>query len=285
MIEVAEAEALILANAETSGAARAARGLRRAACSPRTWSAERDQPPFDRVTMDGIAIAYRDFAAGARAFAVVGHAGRRRGAARDRAPGAMRRGDDGRGAAARHGHRGPGGARAAQRHGGEDRGRRRRRRPAVRAPRAAATARPAASCCAPARASARPRSPCSRARAARRVAVAALPRVAVISTGDELVDVDKPLAPDQIRSSNDRAIEASLTQHRLRRSPAHACATTRMRSPTRSRARRRARRARLERRRLDGPVRLRAGGARGARREARVSQGRATARANRCGSA
>jgi molybdopterin molybdotransferase len=34
--------------------------------------AERDQPPFDRVTMDGIAIAYRDFAAGVRAFEVVG---------------------------------------------------------------------------------------------------------------------------------------------------------------------------------------------------------------------
>ncbi len=31
-------------------------------------AAERDQPPFDRVMMDGIAIAHRDFAAGARAF-------------------------------------------------------------------------------------------------------------------------------------------------------------------------------------------------------------------------
>jgi molybdopterin molybdotransferase len=49
------------------------------------------------------------------------------------------------------------------------------------------------------------------------VAVAALPRIAVISTGDELVDVDEPLAPYQIRSSNDRAIEASLTLHRLAR--------------------------------------------------------------------
>jgi molybdopterin molybdotransferase len=42
-----------------------------------------------------------------------------------------------------------------------------------------------------------------------------LPRVAVISTGDELVDAGKPIAPHQIRSTNDRAIEASLTQHRL----------------------------------------------------------------------
>jgi molybdopterin molybdotransferase len=42
-----------------------------------------------------------------------------------------------------------------------------------------------------------------------------LPRVAAISTGDELVDADKPIAPHQIRSTNDRAIEASITQHRL----------------------------------------------------------------------
>ena len=45
--------------------------------------------------------------------------------------------------------------------------------------------------------------------------VADLPRVAVISTGDELVDVGKPIAAHQIRSTNDRAVEASLTQHRL----------------------------------------------------------------------
>jgi molybdopterin molybdotransferase len=45
--------------------------------------------------------------------------------------------------------------------------------------------------------------------------VAELPRVAVISTGDELVDAGKPVAPHQIRSTNDRAVEASLVQHRL----------------------------------------------------------------------
>lgn len=32
--------------------------------------AERDQPPFDRVMMDGIAIAHRDFAAGTRSFPI-----------------------------------------------------------------------------------------------------------------------------------------------------------------------------------------------------------------------
>jgi molybdopterin molybdotransferase len=45
--------------------------------------------------------------------------------------------------------------------------------------------------------------------------VAELPRVAVISTGDELVEAGLPVAPHQIRSTNDRAVEASLVQHRL----------------------------------------------------------------------
>lgn len=40
-------------------------------------SAERDQPPFDRVTMDGIAVSFDAFAGGTRRFAVQGtqHAG------------------------------------------------------------------------------------------------------------------------------------------------------------------------------------------------------------------
>ncbi len=39
--------------------------------------AERDQPPFDRVTMDGIAIRFDDYAAGTREFPIAGtqHAG------------------------------------------------------------------------------------------------------------------------------------------------------------------------------------------------------------------
>ena len=32
--------------------------------------AERDQPPFDRVTMDGIAIAFNEFDAGAREYGI-----------------------------------------------------------------------------------------------------------------------------------------------------------------------------------------------------------------------
>ena len=40
-------------------------------------SAERDQPPFDRVTMDGIAIRYASFEAGNRQYKIQGrqHAG------------------------------------------------------------------------------------------------------------------------------------------------------------------------------------------------------------------
>jgi molybdopterin molybdotransferase len=46
------------------------------------------------------------------------------------------------------------------------------------------------------------------------LAVSRIPRIAVISTGDELVGVDEPVAPHQIRSSNGRAIEAALLRHR-----------------------------------------------------------------------
>jgi molybdopterin molybdotransferase len=49
------------------------------------------------------------------------------------------------------------------------------------------------------------------------VSVAALPRVAIVSTGDELVEIDERPAEYQIRSTNDRAIEASLLRARLAR--------------------------------------------------------------------
>src|SRR5690606_6716461 len=41
------------------------------------------------------------------------------------------------------------------------------------------------------------------------------PRVAVVSTGDELVDVGDVPEPYQIRSCNDRALEAALRRHGL----------------------------------------------------------------------
>ena len=72
MIEVAEAEALIREHMPKLPPSREAL----VDCVGRVLAedvrGERDQPPFDRVTMDGIAIAYRDFAAGTRGFEVVG---------------------------------------------------------------------------------------------------------------------------------------------------------------------------------------------------------------------
>ena len=40
-----------------------------------TVQAERDQPPFDRVTMDGIAISYADWENGQRRYRVIGTQG------------------------------------------------------------------------------------------------------------------------------------------------------------------------------------------------------------------
>src|SRR5262245_41188065 len=72
MTEVAEAEALIARHLPRLPAQREAIS----ACVDRVLAedvtAERDQPPFDRVTMDGIAVAYRDFASGNRVFEIVG---------------------------------------------------------------------------------------------------------------------------------------------------------------------------------------------------------------------
>ena len=213
MTEVAAAEALILAQMPRFPA----RQEPLSACGGRVLAedvhAERDQPPFDRVTMDGIAIAFRDFAAGVRSFDVVGTqaAGAEplavaasqcvevmtgsvlpRGAdtvvpvervRRDGAAAAIV--DDATVKAEQFVHRrgsdraqGSLCLRAGTRLGAPE--------IAVVAGAGQATA-----------------------------LVAEIPRVAVMSTGDELVDVGKPIAAHQIRSTNDRAVEASLTQHRL----------------------------------------------------------------------
>ena len=64
-----------------------------------------------------------------------------------------------------------------------------------------------------------------------RVEIARRPKIAVISTGDELVGVEDPMESFQIRSTNDRAIEAALkrtgcasvTRVRLRDQPELLC--------------------------------------------------------------
>lgn len=70
MLTTAEASAAInaavpAANSETIPLSAASGRILR-----QTIVAERDQPPFDRVTMDGIAIAHADFAGGTRKFPV-----------------------------------------------------------------------------------------------------------------------------------------------------------------------------------------------------------------------
>jgi len=213
MTEVAAAEALILAHVPRFPA----RQEPLAACSGRVLAedihAERDQPPFDRVTMDGIAIAYRDFAAGVRSFEVVGI---QAAGAEPLAVGAEQCAEVMTGAVL------PGGADTVV---PVERVRRNGSAAAITADAAVAAEqfvhrrgsdRAQGSLCLAAGTRLGPPEIAVLAGAGHGTAlVADLPRVAVMSTGDELVDAGKPIAPHQIRSTNDRAIEASLTQHRL----------------------------------------------------------------------
>jgi molybdopterin molybdotransferase len=213
MIDVAEAEALILAHMPRFGA----RHEPLQACVGRTLAedvhAERDQPPFDRVTMDGIAIAFRELAAGRRSFEV---AGTQAAGAEPVSIGAAQCVEVMTGTPL------PRGADTVV--------------PVERVARAGTVATIASDAVVNAeqfvhrRASDRPQGSLVLAAGARlgppeiavlagaglaAALVADLPRVAVISTGDELVEAGKPIAPHQIRSTNDRAVEASLTQHCL----------------------------------------------------------------------
>jgi molybdopterin molybdotransferase len=216
MTEVAEAEKLIFEHLPRLGASREPL----AGCIERVLAedvpADRDQPPFDRVTMDGIAIASRDWESGVRAFEITG----------TQAAGAppLAVGGPARCVEVMTGAMLPRGADTVipveriTRDGG------------IAAVDPRATVAP--------RQYVHPRGSDRRAgelllasgtrigppeiavlasagRAT--VEVAALPYVAIVSTGDELVDVDEPLAEYQIRSSNDRAIEASLLRARLAR--------------------------------------------------------------------
>lgn len=214
MTDVAAAEALILAHMPRFPASHEPL----AACVGRVLAedipAERDQPPFDRVTMDGIALAYADLAAGIRAFEILG----------TQAAGAppLALTEPGQCVEVMTGTPLPGGGDTVV--------------PVERVLRDGNTATISADTAVRAEQFVHRRGSDRTAgtivlRAGMRLGapeiavlagsgrasalVADLPRVAVISTGDELVDVGKPVAAHQIRSTNDRAVEASLTQHRL----------------------------------------------------------------------
>lgn len=171
--------------------------------------AERDQPPFDRVTMDGIAIRSSALGAGNRSFNVVGIQGA--GAAAvpigdDRScveimTGAMLPEDadtvvpverierDGDQVTLEAGYE-PNPGQFIHRRGSDLKAGHVMLEPGtvIGAPEMAAlTITGAAS-----------------------VAVARWPRIAAVSTGDELVDAGEPIELFQIRSSNDRAIVAAL---------------------------------------------------------------------------
>ena len=211
MTEVAEAQTLILERMARFPARETPLDDCAGAVLRETVHAERDQPPFDRVTMDGIAIDYGAWQAGRRRYRVAGIQGAGAPAISVFSPaecveimtGAML-------------PRGTDTVIPVERvmiEGGEA---------AVRAsavvsrhqfvhPRG--SDRAAGSRLLGAGQRIGPAEVAILAGAGRTsVRTAAPPRVAVVSTGDELVEAGEPIQPYQIRSSNDRAIEAALVR-------------------------------------------------------------------------
>jgi molybdopterin molybdotransferase len=208
-IDVAEAAALIRARLTGWGTVRIPIDAAQGEILRQTITAERDQPPFDRVTMDGIALRHANFAAGLRTFRVAGTQGAgsapaplpdgqscvaiMTGAALP--PGAdtvvpverVRR--DGASATIEAGYEPAAGQFVHRR---------------------ASDHRQGATLLAPGTLLGAPEMAILTIGGADTVEVARRPAITVVSTGDELVDVGQPLAPVQIRSSNDRAIVAAL---------------------------------------------------------------------------
>lgn len=208
-IDVAEAAALICDRLRGWGTVRAPIDAAQGEVLRQTITAERDQPPFDRVTMDGIAIRHSAFAGGRLTFQVADTQGA--GSPPKPLP------DETSCVAIMTGAALPPGADTVV--------------PVERIIRTGATARieagyvPVAGQFIHRRASDHPLGATLLAPGVRlgppemailtvggsaTVEVARRPAITVISTGDELVDVGAPLGATQIRSSNDRAIAAAL---------------------------------------------------------------------------
>jgi molybdopterin molybdotransferase len=214
VLEVAGAEALILARIEPLGTERVPLEAAPERVLREDVQAERDQPPFDRITMDGIAIAFADWAHGLREFRIAG----------TQAAGAAPLDLTGFGQCIEvmTGAVLPAGADTVipverlEKHDARvsvDPDARVESRQAIHARgsdrRAGAAVLKAGLRLGPTEVAVLASAGCSE------VTVARLVNVAVVSTGDELVDVADPIEPWQIRSTNDRAIEASLIRHRL----------------------------------------------------------------------
>jgi molybdopterin molybdotransferase len=212
MTTVAEAEALIGARMPRRPAEFVAIAAATGRVLAETVRSDRDQPPFDRVTMDGIAVASRSFASGRRSFRVQAVQAAGASPSTLASPESCIR--------VMTGAVMPGGADAvipiervriadhiaevdesASVEAGRfvhPRGSDRRQGDVVLEPGARLGPAEIAVLASAGRAE---------------VGVASLPRVAVVSTGDELVAVDAPaIEPWQIRSSNDLAIAASLAR-------------------------------------------------------------------------
>ena len=212
MTSVAEAESLIAARMPGRPAERVGIAVATGRVLAETIRSDRDQPPFDRVTMDGIAIASRAFANGRRSFRIdaVQAAGAPpstldsvEGCIRVMTGAVMPGGTDTvipieRVRIAEHAAQVDESASVEAGRFVHPRGSDRRKGDIVLAAGIRLGPAEVAVLASAGRAE---------------VGVASLPRVAVVSTGDELVAVDAPaIEPWQIRSSNDLAIAASLAR-------------------------------------------------------------------------
>lgn len=214
-IDVAEAASLVLARMPDWGTVRVPIDCAHGEVLRQTISAERDQPPFDRVTMDGIAIRHVAVAAGVRSFRVIGT----QGAGGDRVSIA----DDDSCVAIMTGAALPPGVDTVI--------------PVERISRDAdvvtleAGYQPAEGQFVHRRASDHPQGTALLAPGtligapemailtiggSASVEISRRPSIAVISTGDELVDVGQPVGANQIRASNDRAISGALAARGFR---------------------------------------------------------------------
>lgn len=208
-IGTAEAEALIRARLRDWGTVRIHLDDAQGEVLREPVTAERDQPPFDRVTMDGVALRHAALAGGQRSFPVAGT----QGAGSD----PLSLPDEGSCVAVMTGAALPAGADTVV--------------PVERLTRSEGTAtvnedyEAAAGQFIHRRASDHPRGATLlvpgtvlgapemailTVGGSDTVTVARRPAIAIVSTGDELVDVGQPMPPNRIRSSNDRAIAAAL---------------------------------------------------------------------------
>jgi molybdopterin molybdotransferase len=176
--------------------------------------AERDQPPFDRVSMDGIVIRFGDLARGTRRFLVSGmQAAGSEPATLDRSGGCLE---------VMTGAVMPAGCdtvipvEQTQRDGADM-----TLAPDYQPSQGQFIHRRGSDCVAgaaliePGAVLRAPELAVIAANGYATVEVARQPGIAIIATGDELVDVDAPVAPWQVRRSNDRALAAMLAARGL----------------------------------------------------------------------